>query len=129
MKHIIIGSAFLVISITGISVRELATNKFTPIGGVMNPIARLTIIMTPKCIGLIPILCTIGIKIGVNINIAGVVSITIPTTNNTKLITNNSIILFVKLTEIHSLTSCGTCINVNTLEKATDAARINKIGA
>ena len=56
-------------------------------------------------------------------------SITIPTANNTKFITNNIIILLLKLVNIHSLTICGTCINVKTLEKATDVAKINNIGA
>ena len=44
----IIGAAFLAISITGTSVSELATKRFTPIGGVTNPIARLTTIIIPK---------------------------------------------------------------------------------
>ena len=38
----------------GISVSELATNRLTPIGGVTNPIARLTTIMIPKWIGFMP---------------------------------------------------------------------------
>ena len=33
------------------SVSELATNKFTPIGGVTNPIARFTTIITPNWTG------------------------------------------------------------------------------
>ena len=44
----IIGMALPAISITGTSVRELATKRFTPIGGVTKPIARLTTIIIPK---------------------------------------------------------------------------------
>ena len=65
----------------GISVSELATNRLTPIGGVTNPIARLTTIMIPKWIEFMPTAVTIGRRIGVRIRIAGVVSITIPTIN------------------------------------------------
>ena len=51
----------------GISVSELATNRLTPIGGVTNPIARLTTIMIPKWIGFMPTAVTIGRRIGVRI--------------------------------------------------------------
>ena len=39
---------FLAMAITGTSVKELATNRFTPIGGVTNPMARFTTIITPN---------------------------------------------------------------------------------
>ena len=74
---------------TGTSVSELATNRFTPIGGVTNPIARFTIMTTPKWIGFIPMLCTIGSRIGLKIRIAGVVSMTIPTMSRKMFITIN----------------------------------------
>jgi len=47
-NEIIKGTAFLAIAKIGISVSELATNKFTPIGGVTKPTARLTTTITPK---------------------------------------------------------------------------------
>ena len=123
------GIALFAISTTGISVRELATKRFTPIGGVTKPIAKFTTIITPKWIGFIPNPSTIGRRIGVRIRMAGVVSITIPTSNNTRLITINTTTLLVKWARIHPLISCGTCISVSTLENAMDAAKINKIGA
>ena len=123
------GIAFCAIFITGISVKDDATNKLTPIGGVTKPIARFTTIMTPKWIGSIPIAVTIGSKIGVKIRIAGVVSITIPTISKNTLITSKITILLWKLLKIHALIVCGTRINVNTLENAIDAAKINRIGA
>ena len=64
-KKIINGNAFFAIFITGTSVKELATNKLIPIGGVTNPIAKLTTIIIPKCTGSKPTLFTIGNKIGV----------------------------------------------------------------
>ena len=41
----------------------------------------------------------------------------------------SSTISLLKCAKIHALTVCGTCIKVSTLEKAVDAARINRIGA
>ena len=76
-----------------------------------------------------PIAVTIGNKIGVKIRIAGVVSMTIPTINKNILITSKITILLWKLPKIHALMDCGTRINVNTLENAMDAAKINRIGA
>ena len=104
-KYIIIGIAFAAIFIRGISEREEATKRFTPIGGVTKPTARFTTIITPKCIGSMPISVTIGSNIGVRINIAGVVSITIPTISRNILITSNSTIGFVKWVSIQSLTA------------------------
>lgn len=63
----------------GISVMELATNKLMPIGGVTKPMAKFTIIMTPKCRGDTPTAVTIGRRIGVRMRMAGVVSMTMPT--------------------------------------------------
>lgn len=128
-KQTIKGIAFCAIFMTGISVKDDATNKLTPIGGVTKPIARFTTIMTPKWIGSIPIAVTIGNKIGVKIRIAGVVSITIPTISKNALITSKITILLWKLLKIHALIVCGTLISVNTLENAIDAAKINRIGA
>src|SRR5690625_3286498 len=51
-----------------------ATNKFTPRGGVIKPIAKLTTMTIPKCIGSKPMLTAIGSKIGVKIMIAANVS-------------------------------------------------------
>ena len=97
------GIAFCAIFITGISVKDDATNKLTPIGGVTKPIARFTTIITPKCIGSIPIAVTIGNKIGVKIRIAGVVSMTIPTISKNILITSKITMLLWKLPKIHAL--------------------------
>ena len=47
-KQTIKGIAFCAIFITGISVKDDATNKLTPIGGVTKPMARFTTIITPK---------------------------------------------------------------------------------
>ena len=54
---------------------------------------------------------------------------TIPTINKNILITIKITILLWKLPKIHALMDCGTRINVNTLENAMDAAKINRIGA
>ena len=127
-KNAIIGRAFFAICITGTSVSELATNRLTPIGGVTNPMARLTTMITPNWIGFIPIACTIGSRIGVRIRIAGVVSMTIPTISRKRLMISRIATGLWKLFRINSLTVCGTCIRVSTLEKAVEAARMNRIG-
>jgi hypothetical protein len=47
-----------------------AMNRFKPTGGVNIPIARLTIMMIPKCTGSNPKLSAIGKRIRVKIGIA-----------------------------------------------------------
>src|SRR5699024_8534114 len=44
----------------------LATNKFSPTGGVNNPIAKLTVMKTPKTVGSISKCKITGSKIGTN---------------------------------------------------------------
>ena len=127
-KKQIIGIAFLAISITGTSVRELATKRLTPMGGVTNPIARFTTMITPNWMGFIPMASTIGRRIGVRIRIAGVVSITIPTIRRNTLMIRRMATGLWKLFSINSLNVCGTCIRVRTLENAVEAARIKRIG-
>ena len=90
--------------------------------------ARLTTMITPNWIGFIPIACTIGSRIGVRIRIAGVVSMTIPTISRKRLMISRIATGLWKLFRINSLTVCGTCIRVSTLEKAVEAARMNRIG-
>ena len=97
MKEIMNGTACLAIAKIGNFVIELATNRFTPIGGVTNPIARFTTIITPKWIGSIPKPVAIGKKIGARIKIAGVVSIIIPTKSKNRLIINKSANFEVKV--------------------------------
>ena len=75
-----------------------------------------------------PIAVTIGRRIGVRIRIAGVVSMTIPTIRRKRLMIRRIDTGLWKLFSINSLTVCGTCIRVRTLEKAVEAARIKRIG-
>ena len=78
---------------TETSVMEAATNRLTPIGGVIKPMARFTTMMTPNWIGFTPMFVAIGNRIGVRIRIAGVVSMTIPTMSRNAFIMNRIIIL------------------------------------
>ena len=75
-----------------------------------------------------PMAVTIGSRIGVRIRMAGVVSMTMPTIRRKTLITSRRTIGLVKWVRIQSLTAWGTYIRVRTLEKAMDAARMNRIG-
>ena len=52
-----------------IFVRPLATNKFSPTGGVTIPISIFTTKMIPKCIGSTPSCVAIGSKSGTMIMI------------------------------------------------------------
>ena len=56
------------------------------------------------------------------------VSMTIPTISRNRLMTRRIATWLWKFSRIKVLTACGTCIRVRTLEKAVDAARINRIG-
>ena len=47
-----------------------ATNRSTPTGGVIQPMARFVTMITPKKTGSIPSLTTIGTRIGVRMVIA-----------------------------------------------------------
>ena len=62
-----------------------ATNRFTPKGGVMKPIAKFVTIMIPKCTGSTPKAVTTGNSMGAKIMMAHTVSIKQPTNNNNKL--------------------------------------------
>ena len=62
------------------------TKRLRAIGGVMTPIAKLTSIMIPKWMGLIPAAEAIGRRIGVVIKIAVVASIIIPKRRSSRLI-------------------------------------------
>lgn len=70
----------------------LATNRFTPSGGVQNPIAKLTVKMTPNKIGSIPNANATGKRIGVRIIIDEMVSMNMPTKSKNRFITNSTTI-------------------------------------
>ena len=78
------------------------TNKTEPTGGVQRPIQRLSIKTIPKWVGSIPSSVTMGRKIGVKINTAGVASINTPTANKIRLIIKRITIL-LSLTESNKL--------------------------
>ena len=62
-----------------------ATKRFIPYGGEMKPQARFTVIISPKCIGSIPIAFTTGSRIGVRMITAAMsvsyTHLTLPTTS------------------------------------------------
>ena len=69
--------------------------RHVPTGGVHRPIHKFMMIMMPKCNGCKPSFSTIGKKIGVNIRMAGVISINVPTTNRMALIIKRRRILLL----------------------------------
>lgn len=87
------GIAFFAILVIGIFVSEFATNRLVPMGGVTNPMARFTVITTPKWIGSTPYYCTMGSMIGARIRIQGTVSMIIPANSRNRLITRRTTIL------------------------------------
>jgi len=54
------------------------TNNTVPTGGVIVPIPKASIMITPKWTGSTPIVCTTGRKIGVTMIIRGAISIKVP---------------------------------------------------
>lgn len=63
--------------------------RIVPTGGVIVPIDKLKQSKIPKWIASIPSDLQIGKRIGVNISIAGVTSINVPTTSNNTFIRSN----------------------------------------
>ena len=94
-----------------------ATNKFTPKGGVINPIAKFTTIMIPKCVTSTPKAVTTGNNIGANIIIAHNVSIKQPTIKSNIFMSNNINILLSVIVVKNVATVVGIRPNVNTFEK------------
>ena len=88
------GMADKAIFSNGTSAMGEATNRQTPNGGVARPILRLTVMMIPKWIGSIPILCAKGNKIGVKSIIAANVSIMVPMNRRRRFISNRIKTLF-----------------------------------
>jgi hypothetical protein len=80
--------ATLILSIDAPDMIE-AANKQHPTGGVASPVIRLTLIKSPACKGSILSVLNNGIKTGVTIMIAGMLSINIPKANSIQLINNN----------------------------------------
>ena len=85
--------------------------RIVPTGGVIVPIDRLKHRRIPKCIGLMPNAVQIGSKIGVNIRIAGVTSMNVPTTSNKILIRRRIKYLFVVSPRIAAATISGISVN------------------
>ena len=70
------------------------TKRFAPTGGVINPIARLTIITTPKCTRLMSNANATGIKSGVKIKSADVESRKHPATSRMRLTIRRKMMTF-----------------------------------
>gem|GEM_PF-4949298 len=67
-----------------------ATNCTGPSGGVLRPIPRLRIMITPKCTGSMPKLLAIGRKMGVVMMISGPISMKVPSTSSSTLIISST---------------------------------------
>ena len=86
-------------------------NKIAPTGGVIHPIHRLKVIITPKCTGFIPKLSAIGRNIGVKIKMAGVGSINVPKISKMIFIRNKIIIGLSEKPRIESAIRLGILVN------------------
>lgn len=80
------------------------TNKTRPKGGERTPIIRFNTMMIPNCTKFTPKAAKSGIRIGVKIVMADVVSINIPTTKR-KILTmiNSSVLLFTEAVTIPNI--------------------------
>lgn len=86
-----------------------ATKRLMPYGGDMNPQARLTVIISPKCIGSIPIVLTTGSKIGVRIMTAAMLSTKQPRIRRNTFITIRSMNGVPARWVIHAAMCAGIC--------------------
>ena len=103
-----------------------ATYKLTPTGGVTNPMARLTIITTPKCTKSIPKLFATGTKSGTNIYNADVESKKQPAIKSITFTIIKNMILFPPVILINaSLIATSILDLVNIYAKILAAAVIN----
>ena len=98
---------------TEILATPLPTKRIVPTGGVHKPIQRFNTSTIPKCTGSIPNSITTGRKIGVKISTAGVISINVPTSNNTILITKKITNLLLNWSKRKLLISSGIPSNEN----------------
>ncbi len=88
------------------------TKRHDPTGGVTEPIPKFIINIIPKCTGLIPILVTMGRKIGVKISTAGVKSKNIPMTSRNTFMINNSTYLLLEAPIIILLMAAGIPLRI-----------------
>src|SRR5699024_1495001 len=86
-----------------------ATKRHTPTGGVTTPIIIANTIVTPKCIGSIPIDVATGNNTGNKITKPAIVSINVPTKRTNANINKITIYLFVEIPKMTSATICGIC--------------------
>ena len=91
----------------GIFVMPEATKRLMPIGGVTIPIARLQVMMIPKCTGSTPAAVAIGTMIGVKIMMFGMLSMIIPQTSMIRFIIKRITILLSEICSTASLMVCG----------------------
>ena len=120
-----IGISGLMISAIDVLPIPHPTKSTLPTGGVHKPILKFNTMIMPKCKGEIPKPSATGKNIGVKVNTAGVISINVPTTNNTKLMIINTKIGFSESVIIAWLINCGIPSKDNIQDIAADAAISN----
>ena len=89
------------------------------------PTERFITIMTPKWIGLIPKLCTIGRKIGVKIKSAGAISINVPTIRRKILRISRITYLLLEIPRTSLLIAAGSPVKDITNDNTEDAPMIS----
>jgi hypothetical protein len=86
-----------------------ATNSTGPTGGVMVPMPRFRISMTPKCTGSMPMALATGRKIGVPIMMSGAMSMKVPSSSRTRLIRSSVRSGSSVMPRISATVCAGTC--------------------
>lgn len=103
------------------------STNILPTGGVILPIHKLNISIIPNWIGSIPKFLAVGKNIGVNINIAGVKSINVPTINNIKFIISNITTGLEDIPNNNSVVALGKFVNAITQDIIGDTPIKNTI--
>ena len=104
-------------------------NRDEPTGGVMLPTPRFMTIMMPKWMGSMPKLVTTGRKIGAKIRTAGVISINMPATSSSRLISSRMTYLLSDTLSSASPMAFGRPVKDRTKDMTADAAMRNMITA
>ena len=101
-------------------------NRLTPMGGVQYPIARFTVIMSPKCMGSTLKGPSNGKNTGPSINVAEIISMNIPIISSRMFMASKKTMGELMFATTTSATLLGIFSNVRYLPKQVADATINK---
>jgi hypothetical protein len=106
-----------------------AAKRFTPKGGVIIPIARLTTMIVPKWTPSMPSRCAASARIGASTIMEAEVSTNMPTTNRNRFTASRYDCESSKVFTSHSAAMSGTPWRLSSQENSVAAAMMNMMTA